>query len=61
VYGTAWKEDRTGEFTKTALTHGFFALDTANYPTAYNESLTGEAIEELLKGGLKREDLFVSN
>ncbi|EEP78482.1 predicted protein [Uncinocarpus reesii 1704] len=59
VYGTAWKEEKTGEFTETAFRHGFTGVDTANHPTAYNEPLTGDAIEAVLKSGVKRSDLFI--
>jgi hypothetical protein len=59
LYGTAWKEDTTAKLTETALTNGFTAVDTANYPTAYNEPLTGDGIAAALGAGFKRSDLFV--
>lgn len=59
IYGTAFKEERTGELSREALENGFTGLDSANYPTAYNEPLAGDGIEASLKTGIKREDLFV--
>lgn len=59
LYGTAWKEERTAHLTETAVLKGFTCIDTANYPTAYNEKLTGDGIAAALKSGVKRRDLFV--
>ncbi|KAK5659826.1 hypothetical protein OQA88_1038 [Cercophora sp. LCS_1] len=59
MYGTAYKKERTGELTKEALIAGFRAIDTANYPTAYNEPLTGDGIQAAIKSSIKREDLFI--
>ncbi|EFY84298.1 aldo-keto reductase (AKR), putative [Metarhizium acridum CQMa 102] len=59
IYGTAFKEGRTGELTALALRKGFRGLDSANYPSAYEEAAVGVAIEEAVKSGVKREDLFV--
>lgn len=59
VYGTAFKEDRTGELKALALKKGFRGVDSANYPSAYEESSVRVAIEEALKSGVKRKDLFV--
>jgi diketogulonate reductase-like aldo/keto reductase len=42
-----------------ALKTGFEGLDTANYPTAYNESATGEALQEAFTSRLKRENILV--
>ncbi|KAF4959030.1 hypothetical protein FGADI_1908 [Fusarium gaditjirri] len=61
LYGTAWKEEETSELTEKALKHGFTGLDTANYPTAYNEPLTGVGLAAGLGSGLNREDLFVQS
>lgn len=61
LYGTAWKEDTTAKLTETALENGFTGVDTANYPTAYNEPLTGDGIAAALRAGFKRNDLFVRN
>lgn len=61
LYGTARKENRTSFLTETALNIGFTGIDTANYPTSYNEPHTGVGIARALKSGvIKREDLFVS-
>lgn len=59
LYGTAWKADRTAELTEAAIVNGFAGVDTANYPTAYDEPLTGNGIAAGLKSGIKRSDLFV--
>ncbi|KAJ0336349.1 hypothetical protein COL922a_008049 [Colletotrichum nupharicola] len=61
LYGTAWKEDKTAELTATALKAGFCGIDTANYPTSYNEALAGDGISEALASGVKREDLFIQS
>ncbi|KAL6791625.1 NADP-dependent oxidoreductase domain-containing protein [Trichoderma sp. SZMC 28012] len=58
-YGTAWKEERTAHLTETAVLKGFTCIDTANYPTAYDEKLTGDGIAAALKSGVKRSDLFI--
>ncbi|KAK0725160.1 NADP-dependent oxidoreductase domain-containing protein [Lasiosphaeris hirsuta] len=42
IFGTAWKEDRTAELIREVLLVSFRAVDTANYPTGYNEPLTGD-------------------
>ncbi|KAM4065981.1 aldo/keto reductase family protein [Hirsutella rhossiliensis] len=61
IYGTAWKENKTEELTESAMEHGFSGVDTANYPTAYNEPLAGKAIAAALRRGLKREHLFIQS
>ena len=53
-YGTAWKEDRTEELVKLALTSGFGAIDTANQRRHYVEASVGAAVV-----GRKREELFL--
>jgi diketogulonate reductase-like aldo/keto reductase len=53
-YGTAWKEDRTEELVKLALTSGFAAIDTANQRRHYVEPAVGAAVV-----GRKREELFL--
>ncbi|KAL7909798.1 NADP-dependent oxidoreductase domain-containing protein [Trichoderma velutinum] len=58
IYGTAWKEERTARLTETAVLKGFTCIDTADYPTAYDEKLTGDGIAAALKSGIKRSDLF---
>jgi diketogulonate reductase-like aldo/keto reductase len=59
IYGTAWKEDETKDLVKLAIKNGFRAIDTANQPKHYQEPLVGEALHELYKNGLKREDIFL--
>ncbi|KAL6884259.1 NADP-dependent oxidoreductase domain-containing protein [Trichoderma longibrachiatum] len=61
LYGTAWKEDKTARLTETAILSGFTCVDTANYPTAYNEQLTGEGIAAALNSGIRRGDLFIQS
>ena len=60
IYGTAWKEERTAELTRTALRAGFRAIDTANQRRHYFEAAVGEAIAAALgEGPLTRADLFL--
>jgi len=59
IYGTAWKEDATADLVKTALSLGFSGIDTANQPMHYQETLVGEALQQLFNEGLKRENLFL--
>ena len=59
VYGTAWKEDATGELVKTAVSVGFTAIDTANQPRHYQEHLVGDALAALAQEGIKRDTLFL--
>lgn len=47
-YGTAWKEERTCEYTLQALNAGFRAIDTANQRKHYFEEAVGEAITQFL-------------
>lgn len=59
-YGTAWKEARTVELTRSALRAGFTAIDTANQRKHYAEALVGEAVAaELGHSVRRREDLFL--
>jgi len=59
IYGTAWKEGATTDLVKTALSLGFSGIDTANQPMHYQETLVGDALQDLFKKGLKRETLFL--
>ncbi|KID89755.1 NADP-dependent oxidoreductase domain protein [Metarhizium guizhouense ARSEF 977] len=61
IYGTAFKEDRTGELKALALKKGFRGVDSAKHLSAYEEPSVGIAIEEALKSGVKRESLFEEN
>src|SRR5215510_1394888 len=54
IYGTAWKKDATAGLVQKAVKAGFTAIDTANQPKHYSESLVGEALE-----GIPRESLFL--
>jgi diketogulonate reductase-like aldo/keto reductase len=60
LYGTAWKEDQTGELTAMAIESGFSGIDTANQRCHYNEAGVGKGLElGLSKTGLQRGDLFL--
>ncbi|HUG51969.1 MAG TPA: aldo/keto reductase [Vicinamibacteria bacterium] len=60
IYGTAWKEDRTEELTRAALSAGFRGIDTANQRRHYAEAAVGQAVSALVaQGTLAREDLFL--
>ncbi|MDR4505343.1 MAG: aldo/keto reductase [Candidatus Scalindua sp.] len=59
IYGTAWKEERTAELVKKAVTAGFTGIDTANQPRHYQEHLVGKALTELAGEGIARESLFI--
>ena len=61
IYGTAWKQERTAELVKMAITAGFRGIDTANQKKHYREDFAGEALLELMKQGIKREDLFLQS
>lgn len=56
LYGTAWKEERTAELTRLALTTGFRGIDTANQRKHYVEAAVGEGITA---AGVPRSELFV--
>ncbi|KAJ3119080.1 hypothetical protein HK098_005757 [Nowakowskiella sp. JEL0407] len=60
IYGTAWKKEKTADFVLQALQSGFRAIDTANQPKHYNETLVGVAIRSFLASSdVRREDLFI--
>jgi diketogulonate reductase-like aldo/keto reductase len=59
MYGTAWKKEATTELVQLAVASGFTAIDTANQLIHYQEALVGEALQELVKQGIKRETLFL--
>ena len=56
LYGTAWKEDRTGPLTAAALVAGFRGIDTANQRKHYHEAAVGEAVRA---SGRRRKELFL--
>lgn len=59
MYGTAWKKDQTTRLVMQAVESGFRSIDTANQLIHYDEALVGEALLELQKKGVKRDDLFL--
>ena len=59
LYGTAWKEERTGELVGAAIASGFRAFDTANQRKHYFEEGVGAALKEAFADGLRREELFL--
>lgn len=59
IYGTAWKNDRTSSLVYKAIGAGFRAFDTANQRVHYYEKGVGDAIEQSLKTGLSRDELFI--
>jgi diketogulonate reductase-like aldo/keto reductase len=56
LYGTAWKEARTAELVRLALSTGFVGIDTANQRKHYVEAAVGEAIAE---AAVPRDRLFL--
>jgi diketogulonate reductase-like aldo/keto reductase len=59
IYGTAWKKDRTTERVLKAWLAGFRAFDTACQPNHYREDLVGQAVTELRRLGIKRDDFYL--
>jgi len=56
LYGTAWKEERTEELTRLALSTGFRGIDTANQRKHYVEEAVGQAVAA---SGVARGEIFV--
>lgn len=61
IYGTAWKEEATAELVKKAVATGFRGIDTANQKKHYREDYAGNALLEIQKQGITREDLFLQS
>ncbi|QXD33625.1 aldo/keto reductase [Candidatus Pelagisphaera phototrophica] len=61
IYGTAWKENKTAKLVMQAVKAGFRAIDTANQKRHYREDYAGDALLELKKEGIAREDLFLQS
>ena len=60
LYGTAWKEERTGPLVELALQQGFRGIDTANQRKHYVEAAAGETIaQQLAAGTVVRDELFL--
>lgn len=59
MYGTAWKKEATTKLVEMAVDAGFRAIDTANQLKHYDEVRVGEALLEVAKRGVGREQLFL--
>lgn len=59
IYGTAWKKERTTELVIQAFDAGFRGFDTACHPRHYAEELVGEALTQLGKKGVARNDYYL--
>jgi diketogulonate reductase-like aldo/keto reductase len=59
MYGTAWKKGATTGLVLQAVEAGFTAIDTANQLVHYDEARVGEALLQLAKQGVAREQLFL--
>jgi len=59
MYGTAWKKEATTALVLRAVEAGFTAIDTANQLIHYDEAKVGEALLQLAKQGVAREQLFL--
>jgi diketogulonate reductase-like aldo/keto reductase len=60
LYGTAWKEERSGALTELALRNGFRGIDTANQRRHYFEAGVGEALTAAYRDGVvARADVFL--
>lgn len=59
IYGTAWKQENTASLVEEALLCGFKAIDTACQPKHYREDLVGIGLENAIKKGIKREEIFL--
>lgn len=59
IYGTAWKKERTVELVLSAWQAGFRAFDTACQPKHYREDLVGEALAQIQRTGVAREDFYL--
>ncbi|MFZ4715832.1 MAG: aldo/keto reductase family protein [Bacteriovoracaceae bacterium] len=59
IYGTAWKKQETTKLVEMAIENGFRAIDTANQLKHYSEALVGNALLNLKKKGIDRDDLWL--
>jgi diketogulonate reductase-like aldo/keto reductase len=59
MYGTAWKKEATTGLVLQAVEAGFTAIDTANQLIHYDEARVGEALGQLAKQDVPREQLFL--
>lgn len=59
IYGTAWKKEKTADLVYKAVRLGFRGIDTACQPKHYHEAGVGDALEKLMREGMKREGLFI--
>ena len=60
LYGTAWKEENTEQYTFNAIKSGFRGVDTANQRKHYYEAGVGSALRMAFEQEVvSREDLFL--
>lgn len=59
IYGTAWKKEATTTLVLQAIAAGFAAIDTANQLVHYDEARVGEALLQLARQGIARDQLFL--
>lgn len=59
IYGTAWKKEKTAALVIKAVKNGFRGIDTACQPKHYFEPGVGQALKELEKVGIAREQIFL--
>jgi len=60
LYGTAWKKDKTEEFTFQAIELGMRGIDTANQLIHYNEIGVGSAVSKAISNKLvERREMFL--
>lgn len=59
IYGTAWKKEHTSQLVKQALELGFRGIDTACQLKHYDEAAVGVAIQDSIKLGLSRKELYI--
>lgn len=61
IYGTAWKKEATTNLVELAVKSGFRAIDTANQAKHYSEALVGEALLNVVKSGITRDQIWLQS
>lgn len=61
IYGTAWKQERTAELVRQAVSLGFRGIDTACQPKHYDEPGVGSGLASCLGAGLERADIYLQS